>query len=251
MPPRKRKEVPALDPPRKRTRSETAKNAPDLSKSGEPAAKKRRVRPRMRPVPPQSPSPPVISIDTEDEGIIEAGGSSSRSNQSRSVHWSADTKPSSNSDVEEMIYNLLSSDPEPEIDELESSPEPERVPKKITLRLSSKRGNPSRETTQENNPSVNDDGITVAYESPDHLAFAIHKNGIKQRSIGVPLDIDYATFRLLVADEYQVAAHSMDLNYKSNRMAKSDSWCGLASSEDFESILQHAQSIIASDAERH
>ncbi|CAE6456273.1 unnamed protein product [Rhizoctonia solani] len=223
MPPRKRKETSAPDPPRKRTRSETAKNAPDPSESD------------------------------PDEGDTEAGGSTSRSNQRRSVHWSTDTKPTNGSDADGMIYDLLSSDPEHdlEVDELESSPQPKRTPKKITLRFGSKQVNSSSKTKQENNPSKTDDGILVAYESPNRLAFAIHKNSIKQRTVAIPLDINYATFRQQVADEYQVAAHGMDLNYKTTRMAKSDSWCGLASLEDFESIIQNARSSIASDAERH
>ncbi|CEL62927.1 hypothetical protein RSOLAG1IB_12606 [Rhizoctonia solani AG-1 IB] len=200
MPPRKRKAVSTPDPSCKQTRFKAAENASEPPRLSGPATTKR-VRPRMRPVPAPSPSPPAIDI--EDEDVVETGGSKQR----HSVHWSPDIKRDSDMGVNEMIDDLLSSDPEPEVDELksESSPEPESAPKKITLRLGSKRVNLSEKTTQVGNHLASDDGITVAYESADHLGFAIHKNGIKQRTVGIPIDINYDTLRLQVANEYQIA----------------------------------------------
>jgi hypothetical protein len=154
--------------------------------------------------------------------------------QAHAVHWSSPDPGDEyhNVQVEDMIDELLHDDPVVPAQVKSSG----LKTKKLTLRIGS-----------EANLTLKL-ALPIVFESPDKLAFSIHKDGVESRPVRILEYIDYE-FRMQVAGEFHHATDEMDLVWKTNRMAKGASWCELSSLEDFQVIMRQAKSFLAAESE--
>jgi hypothetical protein len=70
------------------------------------------------------------------------------------------------------------------------------------------------------------------------------------RPIPFSSKIDFQLFLYQVADEFEEAAGSIDLVWKSNRMSKNISWAHLKDADDFKAMLELGESTLKAEAEK-